>query len=591
VTWPTLTQISVLLAAGGFAIWVSIVAFSRPGVPGGRTFGWLNLAIAHWCMSSASHAFDQTLDSRILWAQIQYIGIVSVPPLWLLFAADYARSPWAARRRWRYALWMVPAATIAAVFTNDAHRLYWTYVVESDGRAEYGHGPLFWAAVVYNYALVTAGTVTLVHALRLFSRPFRAQTAALLAATIWPWIGNLLYLTGMFRPGFDPTPLMFVISLMLFVWGLYAQQLFDVVPIARAAVFERLGDAVFVLDRAYRVIDANAAAVALVRKHGGHATVLPDMVGRHPAELLPWWNGLASSPSGADPEPLVADAGGDLLELQTGTFVDARGFGGSLLWVRDVTARRRAEIERAALEQKLHEQRRIESLTVMAAGLAHDFNNLLTAMLGNADYIAATSPAGSETRASAEAIATAAQHAADLIAQMVAFSGQGRTVPGTLSLEDTVGDVIRAVSRTLGERAVVTFESEPDLPPLSGDVVQIRQAVLALLTNAVDASAGRHGQVEVTTGRERLDAEALDAMTHSAASPGDFLFVDVKDDGPGMPADVLARAFEPFFSTHDMGRGLGLPAVQGIVRGHHGALRVWTAPGAGTRVRLWWPIG
>ena len=362
-------------------------------------------------------------------------------------------------------------------------------------------------------------------------------------------------------------------------------------PVARAAVFERLGAAVFVRDRAGRVIDANAAAVALVRRQGGPAAVLQDLIGRDPGELLEWWTGLASPPSPADPEPVLVELDDRLLELQSGTFVDERGAGGALLWVRDVTARRKAEIERAALEKKLHEQRRIESLTVMAAGLAHDFNNLLTAMLGNADYIASTSPAGSETRASAEAIATAAQHAADLVTQMVAFSGQGRVLPGTLSLEDSVGDIIRAVSRTLGERAVVTFESEPDLPPLEGDVVQIRQAVLALLTNAVDAAGGRHGQVEVTTGRERLDATALDAMTYSAASPGDFLFVDVKDDGPGMPEEVQARAFEPFFSTRDMGRGLGLPSVQGIVRGHRGALRVWTAPGAGTRVRVWWPLG
>ena len=590
MTWPTLTQIAVLLAAGGFAIWVSIIAFSRPGVPGGRMFGWLNLAIAHWCMSSAFHAFDQGLESRILWAQVQYIGIASVPPLWLLFAADYARSPWAERRRWRYALWIVPAATLAAVFTHDTHRLYWTYVVESGGRAEYGHGPLFWVAVVYNYALVTAGTVTLLRALRLFSRPFRAQTAALLAATIWPWIGNLLYLTGVFRPGFDPTPLMFVVSLMLFVWGLYAQQLFDVVPIARAAVFERLGDAVFVLDRAHRVVDANAAAVALVRKQApASAAALPDMIGRHPRELLAW-DGIADPPSPADPEPLVIEAGDERFEVQSGTFIDARGVGGSLLWVRDVTARRRTEFERAALEKKLHEQRRIESLTVMAAGLAHDFNNLLTAILGNADYIAATSPEGSEQRASAEAIATGAQHAADLVSQMVAFSGQGRTLVGPISLEDAVSDVIRALSRTLGERAMVTHESEPDLPRLSGDVVQIRQAVLALLTNAVDAAADRHGPVEVATGRETLDAAALAAMTFSAARPGNFLFVEVKDEGPGMPAAVVQRVFEPFFSTRDFGRGLGLAAVHGIVRSHHGAIRIWTAPGAGTRVRVWWPL-
>jgi len=589
VLWPSFTHLPLLVAAGAIAIWVSVIAFSRPSVPGGRIFGWLNLAIAHWCLSSAFHALDQSLESRILWAQVQYIGIVAVPPLWLLFAADYARSSWSLDRRWRRALWIVPALQLVAVFTNDGHHLFWTSVVETDGRASYGHGPLFWAAVVYNYTLVAAGTITLLRAFKLFSSAYRTQTAALVIATVWPWVGNLLYLSGVFRPGYDPTPLLFVISLLLFVWGLYAHQLFELVPIARAAVFDRIADAVFVLDRGYKVVDANAAAVALVQRDRPAAT-LHELVGRHPAELLPWWKDLSNPPSPSDEEPAVVQTTGCLLELQSGTFVDSRGYGGSLLWVRDVTLRRKAEFERAALERKLHEQRRLESLTVMAAGLAHDFNNLLTAMLGNADYIAASEPEGSEARTSAEAIGAAAQHAADLVSHMVAFSGQGRTIPGTILLEDAVGDVMRALSRTLGERALVTQESEPNLPPLTGDVVQIRQAVLALLTNAVDAVADRHGHVEVKTGRETLDAAALAAMTHSAADPGEFLYVEVKDDGPGMSAEVLQRVFEPFFSTRDMGRGLGLAAVHGIVRGHRGAIRIWTAPSDGTRVRVWWPL-
>src|SRR5688500_5910453 len=248
-------------------------------------------------------------------------------------------------------------------------------------------------------------------------------------------------------------------------------------------------------------------------------------IGRYPSELLPWWPRITPPPSPDDPLPVTVADGDRVLELEVETFVDPRGSGGTLLWVRDATARRKAELERAALEKKLHEQRRIESLTVMAGGLAHDFNNLLTAILGNADYLAATVPERSEQQASASAISTAAQHAADLVTQMVAFTGQGRTISGPIALEDAVTDVIRALSRTLGERAMVTHESEPDLPKLSGDTVQVRQTVIALLTNAVDAVAARHGTVEVTTGRETLDAAALAAATFSAAHPGEFLFV------------------------------------------------------------------
>jgi signal transduction histidine kinase len=178
-----------------------------------------------------------------------------------------------------------------------------------------------------------------------------------------------------------------------------------------------------------------------------------------------------------------------------------------------------------------------------------------------------------------------------MVTQIVAFSGQGRTFVSPVSIEDAVGDVLRALTRTLGERAMVTHESHPDVPLVSADLVQIRQAVLALLTNAVGAVASTHGSVEVLTGFETLDAAALAEMNYTAAyGPGDFVFVDVKDDGPGIAADLLPRIFEPFFSTHDIGRGLGLAAVHGIVRGHNGAIRIWTAQGEGTRVRIWWPL-
>jgi signal transduction histidine kinase len=209
-------------------------------------------------------------------------------------------------------------------------------------------------------------------------------------------------------------------------------------------------------------------------------------------------------------------------------------------------------------------------------------------MLGNADYIVATAPQGSEQRAAAEEIAGAAQHAADLVTQMVAFSGEGRTPAAEITLVDAVNDVIRALSHARGDGADITCESEPGLPPLSADRVQVRQAVLALVSNAVDAAAGSRVPVSVRTGRETLGAGALAAMTYSAASPGEFLFVEVEDAGAGMPPDVVQRIFEPFYSTR--GFGLGLAAVHGIVRSHRGAIRFWTAAGEGTRVRIWWPL-
>lgn len=582
-------QIALLGLTAAGAVWMAILAFGRRHVPGGRAFGGLNLAIAWWSIFSALHALPQPLETQILLTTFQNAGIFAVPPCWLVFTSDYVRAGWA-RRAWRRrVLFLMPACFVAAIAFNEAHGLYYTEIVRVEGATVYRWGPLFWLAAAHNYALMLIGTVTLLRGLRLFPRPYRSQTASLAVAALVPWVGNAAYLSGAIRPGFDPTPVLFGLSTGLFFAGMYALRLFDVVPLARAAVFEELTDGVLVLDRGHRVIDANRAALAVVGDTDADARALDRAIGRHPSELLPWWRELARPPAPGDAEPVLVTAGERLLELQATTFGEGRG--GSLLWMRDVTARRKAEFERAALERKLREQERIESLTVMAGGLAHDFNNLLTAILGNADYLVATSPPDSERKASADAITVAAQHAADLVSQIVAFSGGGRTVILPVSIEDAVGDVLRAFTRTLGERALITHESHAALPPLSGDLVQIRQAVLALLANAVAAVESTRGTVEVLTGRETLDAAALAGMTYSAASPGEFVFVDVRDDGLGIPRDVLPRIFEPFYSTHSIGRGLGLAAVHGIVRGHHGAIRITTAPGQGTSVRLWFPLG
>ena len=586
---PSVIQIALLSATAVGAVWMASVAFHRRHVPGGRAFGGLNLSVAWWAIFSALHAFQQSVDTQILLTKVQYAAIFAVPPCWLLFTADYMRVRWARRTLLRRVFWILPVILFLVVATNDAHHLYFTSVSRVDGVTIYRWGPLFWLAALHNYLLMLAGTVILLRGVRHFPRPFRSQTVALVAAAVIPWLGNAAYLSGLARPGFDPTPVLFAVSNVLFFGGLYTLRLFDVVPTARAAVFEGLTEAVFVLDRAHRVVDANAAAVALVDGTAGVAADLQAVIGRHPSELMSWWRDLPAPPTPSDAEPQLVTTGDRVFELQASTFADARG--GTLLRFRDITARRKTDLERQALEGRLREQERIESLTVMAAGLAHDFNNLLTAILGNADYLIATSPGDSDRQSSAQAIAAAAQHAADLVTQIVAFSGQGRTFVSQVSLEDAVGDVLRALTRTLGERAMITHESHPDLPLVPADLVQIRQAVLALLTNAVGAVASTHGTVEVLTGRETLDAAALAGMNYSAAfSPGDFVFVDVKDDGPGIPADVLPRIFEPFFSTHDIGRGLGLAAVHGIVRGHNGAIRIWTAPGEGTRVRIWWPL-
>ena len=259
------------------------------------------------------------------------------------------------------------------------------------------------------------------------------------------------------------------------------------------------------------------------------------------------------------------------------------------LWgtCQDVTEQKWQADARRALEDQVREARRLESIAALAAGIAHEFNNLLTTILGHTDLAAAEGPAAGTALAHLEPIRAAGQRAAELCRQMLAYAGKGRLVVGRVDLSR----VAREAAARLGPDAPIDPDLGPDLPPARGDADQLRQMILNLLTNAVEAVAGTGGRVRVATSWGRLDAPAAARLRLTPGlPPGEYVGLEVTDAGPGMDAETLARAFEPFFSTKFPGRGLGLPVVLGVVRGHHGGMEVDSAPGRGTTVRVYLPV-
>ena len=264
-----------------------------------------------------------------------------------------------------------------------------------------------------------------------------------------------------------------------------------------------------------------------------------------------------------------------------------RHFTGWLVVIRDISARRRAEAERYALERRVQEQQKSESLTVFAAGVAHDFNNLLTGILGNADLLAMQAPPDSSQRRTAEAIVIGSQRAADLVSKMLAYAGEGRVVSERVDLDTLTREMVDVLEASVTRHCTLVYKSPGPLPLVDADPTQIRQVVLNLIINATEA-VDEGGLVTVATGQEMLDRESLARMTFGAdVDAGPYVFVDVVDNGHGISDETLSRMFDPFFSTKDQGRGLGLAAVRGIVRSHQAALRVSSAPGQGTRFRVW----
>ncbi|MBL9087977.1 MAG: PAS domain S-box protein, partial [Planctomycetia bacterium] len=254
---------------------------------------------------------------------------------------------------------------------------------------------------------------------------------------------------------------------------------------------------------------------------------------------------------------------------------------------RDITERRRVEDERRRLETQVQHAQRLESLGVLAGGIAHDFNNLLMGVLGNADLALLHLEPGSPAAARVEDLKRAGLRASDLTQQLLAYAGKGRFVVEPLDLNDVVRDMAKLLQVSISKRVKLVLDFADDLPPVEADAAQLRQVVMNLITNASEAMGEREGVVTLRTAREAVDAAWLaTAYGGAGLAPGPYVVLEVADTGVGMDEATQRKIFEPFFTTKFTGRGLGLAALLGIVRGHHGAVRVTSAPGQGSTFRV-----
>jgi two-component system cell cycle sensor histidine kinase/response regulator CckA len=251
---------------------------------------------------------------------------------------------------------------------------------------------------------------------------------------------------------------------------------------------------------------------------------------------------------------------------------------------------RRADQERIAIERKLQEAQKLESLGLLAGGIAHDFNNLLTSVMGNASLAVLDMDPTSPAATCLEQIQIAATRAAELCQQMLAYSGKGRFVVKRVDLNQLITETTSLIHASISKTSSLGLNLAPMLPAVLADEAQMRQIIMNLVINASEALSERSGAIRVSTGVMQVNRKWL-LRAHLAPdlAEGDYVFLEVADTGCGMNPEVRNRIFDPFFTTKFTGRGLGLAAVLGIVRGHGGALRVETETGRGTTMRVVFP--
>lgn len=347
VHWQYTPYILPLASTAVVSVILVHFAWRRRPAPGAVLLALLMLAVTVWLAGYALELACVDLPDKVFWAKVQYLGIVVVPLIWLLFALCYTdRGQWLTRRNLLLSS-VVPTITALLVWTNDLHGLIWREVgLHTHGlfaTLDLTYGPWFWVHTAYSYLLLFLGTFILLQMRFLSPQVYRRQSEALLIAALAPWVGNVLHISGLTPfPHLDLTPFAFTLTGLALAWGLFRYQLLDMMPVACEAIIEGMSGGVIVLDVQDRIVSLNQAAVRIIGASPSEA------VGQSAAHLLPGWRDLAARLSGADEERIEVGLGAGetrrSYDLHCSPLHDRRGRAtGRLVVLYDVTERRQAD--------------------------------------------------------------------------------------------------------------------------------------------------------------------------------------------------------------------------------------------------------
>ncbi len=258
--------------------------------------------------------------------------------------------------------------------------------------------------------------------------------------------------------------------------------------------------------------------------------------------------------------------------------------------VVDVTTRMLEQQRQFAEDSKAHESQRLESLGMLAGAIAHDFNNLLHVIMLNADLTRQALASDSKPAVAMDRLMTTVERAAELCSELLAYSGRGQFVIEPFSMEHLVNEMQSLLDISIPKGVSVSTSNDGTDTIVQGDITQIRQVLMNLITNAGEAVDPRDGQINVDVASRYYDEDTLKSRGFiEQVEPGHFVSVTVKDNGHGMNAKTMQRMFGPFYSTKETGHGLGLSAVLGIIKGHDGTIEISSTPGGGTTATVLLP--
>ncbi|HVO44527.1 MAG TPA: histidine kinase N-terminal 7TM domain-containing protein [Aggregatilineales bacterium] len=585
MTPPYLPFIFTLFVTSVVAALLAMYAWHRRTVPGGVYFAILMALLAEWSFVIAAELATVDLPTKVTWAKLAYPAVVSLGPLWFLFALAYGhRSTWITRRR-IILLWIVPAGILGLALTNEWHGLVWPRITPTSDTPgailNYEHGIAVWVNVVYAYTLLLIGTIIIVRTALRSGPLFRQQSRLLVVGVAIPWIANALYVANITPlPGLDLTPFAFTLTGLTVAWTIFRFHMLDIVPIARDTLIENMSDAVVVLDARNRVVDMNPVVRRLFSQQDG------NVIGQPAQTVFARWPDVVNRYLNSTEEQteVVIDMpdGKRWLDMRISSLYDRnRQLNGRLIVIREITARKDAE---AVLQQYNRElEAHNAELDAFAHTVAHDLKNPLNLVLGYSalllDFRAGLSD--EEVQQTLDGLTRTAKKMDRIIDELLLLAGVRKLSNIQMETVDMAHIVSEAQKRLMDMIAdtQAVISSPTVWPTVTSYTPWIEEVWVNYISNALKYG-GAPPHIEL----------GYDIVPDPAAPPGSqdeqsHVRFWVRDHGSGLTPESQAQLFVEFTrldQARARGQGLGLSIVRRIVEKLGGQVGVDSQIGQGS---------